>query len=189
MNPKFYFYGRLLVVITSLTFLSFITVSSVSSKNNSDTCGSYRINVRTLTDSLAKEINYTPKRVEVIDLLALKYNGSTQERSGVEFNTYQVNCKLSEYHTDSNGDIYITAYQPDDSTKTIPIVLTNPDCSFARISDYSKHFVSIRNNFWLQTLSECKLKNGMYKVVGVGYYDKHLGQVILNPVIYFVKFW
>lgn len=190
MKINFGFYSRMVFVIISLTGLCILTNSFVSTKSNSSgACGSYRIDIRTLTDSAAKEINYTPRRAEVTELLALKKPHNTTHRSGIEFNTYQVNCKVSEYRIDSNGDVYLTAHQSDDSTKTITMVLTNPDCSFAKLSEYSKHFVSIRNNFWLQTLPDCKLKKGMYKIVGVGYYDHHLDQVTLNPVTSFVKFW
>lgn len=188
INFEFGFYARLIFVITLLTTLCFATVSFTI---HNETCGSHRIDVRTLTDSLAKDVNFTPSRVEVTDLLNMKKpeNKNTLARTGFEFKTFQVNCRISEYRIDSNGDIYLTAYHPDDSTKIIIMVLTNPECSQAKISEHQKFFVSIRNNFWLQTLPDCKVKKGMYKIVGVGYYDKFLDQVTLNPVTSFVKFW
>lgn len=188
---RLFILSRLLIVVILLSGLSFATISSVTVKNDHSTCGSYRADVRTLTDSSADQIDFFAKRVEVTDLLAIPKPSNKNQtlRSGFEFNTYQVNCKISEYTIDSNGDIYLTAHQADDSTKTVTLVLTNPECSQAKLSSYHKFFVSIRNNFWLQTLPDCKLKKGMYKVVGVGYYDRHLDQVTLNPVTSFVKFW
>lgn len=161
-------------------------------------CGKSRTDIKMLVDTGIKHIDFTPRRKEVNELAKLPKPtvkiSSTLPRLPAECVTYQVNCRILEYKKEDDGDYHLIIQDISDTT-TIVAEIVDPRCEVARKSNYFKQFLFVRRAFEACTLSNGKVKKGIYKIIGVAFYDKLHGAegasangIELHPLIYFSKF-
>jgi hypothetical protein len=181
--------GKVIFIIIGLTI--------ILSFSNRD-CGKSRLGVKTLTDTSVKYIDFTPRRSEVMDLINLpkpKKISNNQPRLPEECITYQVNCRILEFKKEDDGDYHLIIQDISDSCQTMVAEIVDPKCDTVKTSKYFKHFLFVREAFETCTLSNGKVKRGIYKMVGVAFFDKLHGAegaapngIELHPLIYFSKF-
>lgn len=162
-------------------------------------CNFERVSIRTLSDTDAVKINLSAKRVSIADLVAIPkpqmpINNKTP-RFGHEFNTYQVNCKITGWILEDNGDYHLIIQEFDDTTITIIGEILNTESPSLQKNPHYPEFTSVRTEFEKCKLPDGKVKKGAYKLIGVGFFDKiHTKQgsskngFELHPITYFSKF-
>lgn len=186
------FYARMIFVIISL-----IVLTSLVSFNETS-CGIDRRDVKSLNDTSAKKINFTPKRAEVSDMVKLippsKISNNTP-RFGDEFSSYQFNCTIREYRKEEDGDYHLVLQQADDTSITMVGEILNPTCDDLKNNPHLQEYITVRTEFEKYILPKNKVKGGYYKLKGVCFFDRPHGQlgcaknaVELHPILSFIKF-
>jgi len=171
---KISIFKRFIIVVICLSTLIFI--ASFQSTQ------SFRRNIEHLKDSLASKIDIKyPKDVSIYNINKIKKEvKESTPRIEDEFNVYKINCNVRGYKREINGDYVLNLVEDAD---TISAKIINADIN----DSYLKYFIPVRTNFESCILPDYKVKNGYYKVIGVGFYGKS-GRLEINPIIYFQKF-
>lgn len=166
-------------------------------KQNDSHCTSDRILVKTLTDSLANDINFFPARTDVQEFRKLAVPSKLEpnsKRTGKEFNTYQLNCYITSYTLTENGDYRLTIQGFDDSSAVSVAQIINPACEQAKKSKHIHEFQTSYETFSQYALLNNKVPKGVYKVVGVLLYESYTKNgtqfvsTTIHPVINLTKF-
>jgi hypothetical protein len=142
--------------------------------------GNERWDVKTLQDSLAHKINFTPKQTTVGNLTTLRHVekvGNHTERFGNEFVCYQIDCRIREYRLEEDGDYHLVLVDMKDSSKTIIGEIPDFNCEKVKTSKFIKNFIDARVTFQKYILPKHGVKDGVYTITGVCFYDKIHGQL------------
>lgn len=162
-----------------------ILVAFICGKVDEECGGKERWDVKTVQDKESEKIRWTPIASNIKTLRALtqvypaKFDKS--KRYGFEFNTYQIDCKIVKYLSEDDGDYHLVLVDPTDSTKTIIGEIPNPTCERVAKSKYAGSFSYSRKTFESYEISKNKVADGVYRVVGVCFFDKIHGQTGVAP--------
>ncbi len=177
--------------------IALVIFNSFNGFQQSD-CGKDRQNIKTLTDSAAKSVNYNPRRSDINELINLAKPPKISNdlpRSTYEYNTYVINCYIREYRLEADGDYHLVLQDMDDSTKTIIGEIVNPECDLVKKSTHLNEFIVAREEFSKYILKNNQVKSGIFRIYGVCFFDKSHGQlgvakngVELHPILSFKKF-
>jgi hypothetical protein len=147
------------------------------------TCGGGRWAVKTLSDSAATRVNFTPKLTSVDALRALPglHTTSRSPRTPpVETTTYRVHALLEEARLEKDHDIHLIIAQPGKPTHTMIVELPDPTCAGVTSSIRRAKIASARGAFiaacGLPPTNPAPFKNltGTATITGVGFFDlKH----------------
>ena len=103
-------------------------------------------------------------------------------RIAEEFMVYKINCNVRGYKNEQNGDYILDLVEDND---TIKAKIINADIQLDKL--YLKEYISVRQNFEKCILPDYKVKNGYYKVIGIGFFGKDK-RLEISPIVYFQKF-
>jgi hypothetical protein len=118
------------------------------------------------------------------------------ERTGNEFNAYQLNCYVKSYTLTGNGDYRLTIQGFDDSTATVIAQIINPNCEQAKESKFIHEFTGAYETFSQYALPIHKASKGVYKITGVLLFEGRITGVdgmqsvtaTIHPVTHIAKF-
>jgi hypothetical protein len=143
-------------------------------------CGVGRWAVKTLSDSRASEVNFTPKPTTVDALRSLSVsaaNSATPRTAPFETRTYRVQAVLVEARRESDHDFHLIIAQPGAPTHTMIVELPDPNCKGAANSLKKTQIAAARSAF----ISACgtppsspasfKHLHGTATITGVGFVD------------------
>lgn len=180
------------------SYIISICVLIFAFKQNDSHCPSDRILVKTLTDSLAGDINFFPARTDVQEFRKITVPSKLEpnsKRIGKEFNTYQLNCYITSYTLTENGDYRLTIQGFDDSSAVSVAQIINPGCEQAKKSKYIHEFQTSYETFSQYALLNNKVPKGVYKIIGVLLYESSTKKdgtqsvsTTIHPVINLTKF-
>lgn len=183
--------------ILPLIFFILLLVGTYSFQQ--EPCGGRdRWDVKNLTDESIGKVNLKPITTTVDSLRKIKPEkkvGDNMGRFGIEFNTYEINCKIREYVKEDDGDYHLVLMDLSDTSKTMIGEIPDPSCPSVAKSKHVKKFSSTRKYFEDNVrLKGRKVKYGIYKIRGVAFYDqphKQLGvapnAIELHPIIKMTK--
>src|ERR1700747_2379007 len=107
----------LFFIFTATLFATHLT------KNQDVNCGGQeRWDVKTLSDSAATKVNFTPIQSSAPALRLLVPSqkiGNNTKRFDTEFFTYTIQCKVREYRIEEDGDTHLVLMDVSDTTQTI----------------------------------------------------------------------
>jgi hypothetical protein len=152
-----------------------------------DPCGGVnRWDVKTLTDKDASSVKRKVLYTTIPDLIKLdpgKSIGLKTPRFGIEFNTYEINCKIKYWIREDDGDLHLVLVDVNDSTKTMIGEIPNLSCDSIAVktNKNNKNFVATEQEFLKYALKKHMVKDGVYRVKGIGFFDKKHGQTGLAP--------
>jgi protein-tyrosine-phosphatase len=141
-------------------------------------CGDERWEVKTLTDSEAPQINFTPKKSTVHE--QLKFNKppfhDNNPRDVSEKQVYQIDCILLMYKNEEDNDWHLVVKDLVTNEKMV-IEIPDPECAEVKSSPHLKNLKKVRQKL---TARIGPIKNKMWKapantkmrVTGVGFFDK-----------------
>lgn len=148
-------------------------------------CGGVdRHDVKTLQDTGLKHIKFVPIQSTVGNLRLLTHIikiGNNTPRFGAEFNCYQIDCRIREYRIEDDGDVHLVLVDIKDSSKTIIGEIPDINCDKIKTSKFIKNFVNAHMEFENFSLSHHKVKEGIYTITGVCFFDKVHGQLGVAP--------
>jgi hypothetical protein len=162
--------------------------------------GTFRWSVKTLSDSTASRVNYTPVARTVVELRRIRrprvpIRAETPRLRGVERKTYSVRARLVKVKRESDGDFHLVI-RGLRSTGTMVTELPDPNCDGAARSRKRTEMAAARSAF----VDACgpatrywRTLNGSATIVGVGFFDivhRSIGQgpnyLELHPLLSFV---
>jgi hypothetical protein len=160
-------------------------------------CGTERWPVKTLTDSDAGSVRFTPKSSSVKALRALKRPSSLKRRTApVETTTYRIKTQLVSFKFEEDEDIHLVVAQPDNRKKTMIVEFPSSGCITKARSSPRKKLNSARkaltNACDTPSKSDFRALHGSATITGVGFFDfKHHQRGVapnaieLHPVVGF----
>lgn len=152
---------------------------------NREPCGGHeRWDVKTLQDTGAHNIKFVPIQSSITNLRNLTHTvkiGNHTPRFGTEFNCYQIDCRIREYRIEDDGDVHLVLVEVKDSTKTMVGEIPDINCQQIRNSKFIKSFAGARQEFETFKLPHYKVKDGIYTITGVCFFDKVHGQLGVAP--------
>ncbi len=162
--------------------------------------GTFRWPVKTLSDSRANLVNYTPAVRTLAELRRIRrpriaIRAQTPRLPGVERKTYAVRGRLVKVKRESDGDFHLVI-RGLRSTGTMVTELPDPNCDGAARSTKRAEMTAARSAF----LDSCgpvtrywRTLDGSATIVGVGFFDsvhRSIGQapnyLELHPLLSFV---
>jgi hypothetical protein len=152
------------------------------------TCGVWRWPVKTLSDSAARQVDFSPRHTTVRHLRSLATPSTLGETTPrippVEFTTWKVRAKLVTAVMEDDQDYHVVIRVPSSRRKTMIIEFPDSHCNGARISRKRAAMVRARNQF--ENLcgavgSSFVDLRGRVTVSGVGFWDEIHGQTGVAP--------
>jgi hypothetical protein len=165
------------------------------------TCGEERWPVKTLTDSDASKVNFTPVPTTVAGLVAVPSpdgNSETSRLNTTEETTFEVRGRLVGYKHETDGDYHIVIADLQDPSVTMVVEIPDPACGGVCASPKLEEIKQARQQFVQpfpssQPQPEFAVVQGNVEVdvTGVGFFDFAHGQtglaqncIELHPVLH-----
>jgi hypothetical protein len=151
-------------------------------------CGVWRWPVKTLSDTAASQVDYTPKATSVRHLRTLSAPSSLSETTPrlkpVEYQTWTVRAKLVTAVMEDDHDYHVVIRVPTSPKKTMIVEFPYTSCNGARQSSKRAEMKHARNQF--ESLcgsvgSSFVDLRGRVTVTGVGFWDEIHGQTGVAP--------
>src|SRR5207245_9903745 len=119
-----------------------------ASAAQTDRCGVWRWDVKTLSDPDASQVNFVPKGETISQLHQLHSPNVLGTRTlriePVEFQVYRVRGRLVELKREQDRDFHIVVAQPDQPSRTMVMEVVDPACPGARESLRIDAFRAVR---------------------------------------------
>jgi hypothetical protein len=152
-------------------------------------CGTERWAVKTLSDSDAGRVNFSPVPATVTDLRALPAPGALPQASRIaptELTTFSVTANVVEFKFEADLDIHLVINDPNDAAASMIVEFPNAaDCSGAVSSSHRANMETARqaliNLFGQPSPSHFTFINGTITITGVGFFDFKHGQTGVAP--------
>ncbi|MBI5949914.1 MAG: hypothetical protein HY875_17390 [Chloroflexi bacterium] len=150
-------------------------------------CGVERWDVKTLSDTPAVFVNYTPVDTTVDALRAMAapaIGDHTPRISPLEFTTYRVTARLVEMKREDDRDIHLVIADPSDVTHTMIVELPDVACEGPNRSAKKTEMQAARQAFEAACggpTTSFKALTGTATFVGVGFWDEIHGQRGVAP--------
>lgn len=189
-----------LLYMTSFVLMLSIAMALLSFSNdgkNLISCGGKdRWEIKTLTDKGSAFIDTNIVEVGDISQLCSFVVPTTprSQRSTLEMMVYQVDCKVREYKSEADGDYHLVLMDIDDTTLTMIAEIPDPTCSRVKKSKFNKCYKKSRKAFESYIINSKKIQSGVYRIVGVCFFDKMHGQlgaapngIEIHPILKFQK--
>lgn len=147
--------------------------------------GSERWDIKTLTDVSADKINFLPVASTISSLIQIKPPKTIKnnlQRTGVEFGCYVIQCRVTKYLSEDDGDYHLVLSEVNIPT-TITMIgeIPNPEYPTVQKSKYFNKIQKVRLQFTALKVSKDQIQGGIYNVYGVAFFDKKHGQNGLAP--------
>ena len=150
--------------------------------------------LKTMTDVYANNVKLTPIKTTVAELRKIPAPIKCLSRTEEELKTYQVDCKIVDYRLEEDGDYHLVLIDLKDTTLTIVAEIPDYTCPSVAQSKQASKYKKARDEFEKHKAPNKKVKDGIYRVVGVCFFDKIHGQlgisdngIELHPVLKFAK--
>lgn len=167
-------------LLTSLAFVA-IMVTMISLKYQSIKPGKERWAVKTVTDKDSASIYPVPVQIRISDLRALKappkLTFNLPRQGPVEKTTYITTCTVREYLAEADGDFHLVLI--DTAGNTMIGEIPNP--LFCEHSRFRNQITDARKKFISLVIDGRLIKTGIYKITGIGFFDKLHGQTGVSP--------
>jgi len=152
-------------------------------------CGTERWAVKTLSDSAAARVNFSPVSATVTDLRALPAPGALPPASRIaptELTTFSVTATVVEFKVEDDRDIHLVIADPNDAAATMIVEFPDAvDCSGAVSSAHRANMEAARqrliNLFGQPSSSRFTSITGTITLAGVGFFDFKHGQTGVAP--------
>ncbi|MBI3512365.1 MAG: hypothetical protein HY064_17015 [Bacteroidetes bacterium] len=184
-NKKFFIYLFLILLVTAVAVFALVYFYLQPDEKDPNCTGRDRWNIKTLTDTGEKKINYTAQNSTVASLITIlpqKISGDSTSRFGIEFNSYSIQCRIREYKLSDDGDFHLVLVDLNDPSKTMIGEIPDPWCASVKLSSHLSQYVQARKDFQ-NTLSASQEidTNAVYSITGIAFYDKVHGQLGVAP--------
>jgi hypothetical protein len=150
-----------------------------------DDCGVARWDVKTLTDTKVKNVNFKPKRSSIRKLGEIKVPVTilnNTPRLPAECNTYIITCRITQWRLEEDGDYHLVLVDIKDSTKTMVGEIPDPECEVMADCPKLTEITYARNDFYAKyKLPKHKVEPGTYQVTGVFFFDRKHNQLGMAP--------
>jgi hypothetical protein len=151
-------------------------------------CGTERWRIKTVFDSDAGRINFTPRNSTVSELVAMRAPGrlEEEERSDAEKQVYSVEAVLlgwkQEIGSHGDHDFHLVLADPNDLSRTMIAEVPAAECEGACSSSQAQKFAQVRQVLTAQLAEpEAHFRRftpaWMVRVEGVGFFDIFHGQI------------
>jgi len=146
-------------------------------------CGAERWAVKTLADSRAKSIDFTPKRTTVSALRRLPPTHSYSRGPGVERTTYRMTVRLVETKMEDDQDYHLVVADPNHRAHTMIVEFPAPGCTAHSLkrSVMSKARSAFAAACGRPSKSSFHFLQGSATITGVGFFDFNHGQTGVAP--------
>jgi len=144
--------------------------------------GTERWDVKTLTNSKASQVNYTPVITSINSLINIPTTPSTTAPrfTGIEFQSYTITCDITIKKNESDNDYHLVL---SDGTHTMVGEVPDPTCSVAATSAHVNQFIAARNwvNTHIGTGAVSNVNIPPIDITGVAFVDAPHGQTGMAP--------
>ena len=172
--------ARLFFIIACILFFA----ACKNKKKKPDCTGKDRWEVKTLTDERETEINYKALKTSIATLISVPPPGileSKTPRLGVEFYTFTLDCRISEYKVSDDGDYHLVLTDLNDPAKTMVAEIPDVACQSVAESKYAAKYVKAKEIFLKSLLPGGDADTCVYTITGVAFFDKVHGQLGAAP--------
>ena len=181
MKVMIKFIAFVLIVVTSTLW---VASCSKPDKKNPSCSDRQRWDVKTLTDPQASNINYTPIKTTIADLISIPPQNTIIDntpRFGIEFNTYSFQCHIREFKLSNDGDYHLVLEDLSEPSKTMIGEIPDPFCESVQQSIRVYQITQTRKDFQNTLLVTAQVDTSVYTITGVAFYDRVHGQVGVAP--------
>jgi hypothetical protein len=190
----------LLLVVTSLIFIKYVTGSSITEKDEDDdetlinvktsdggllTCGVERWSIKTLIDPDTAQINFNnviPSTIQYQRSLE-KPISLPNTRLPLEDTVYSIECIMYKYKLEADNDLHIVIRAVNDASQTMVAEIVNAECPgivntsrYAALNNLRKWFDSTYHPTTSFTNTNVRIR-----ITGVGFFDFLHGQTGIPP--------
>jgi hypothetical protein len=147
-------------------------------------CGVERWGVKTLADTLARKINFTPKATSIRTLRSRTGPLGLRRHPGVERRTFRLRAALVEMKLEQDSDIHLVIADPRDSGLTMIVEFPAASCTAGASrqarAKMRRARAALVSSCGAPTSSFSRL-DGMATISGVGFFDALHGQTGVAP--------
>jgi hypothetical protein len=150
-------------------------------------CGKERWGVKTLTDSAAGSVDFTPKTASVTGLGQIKAPTWSPKlaRQAEEDNVYTISARLTAFKLESDSDIHLAVADPADPSATMIVEFPDPACDVNAAAGPQAQMTAARNALIAACgqpgRSSFATLKGTATITGVFFFDKIHGQHGVAP--------
>ena len=148
-------------------------------------CGVERWEIKTLSDPERDRVNRRPVRTSVRELAELPRPRSTPSYSRIyptEFTTFQVDAYLGGWRAESDGDMHLFLFDPNDQRVSLIGEIPDPNCGGACASGLTEEFAKARAVLGdILQQSNPEDQPLLVRVTGVGFFDRNHRQIAAAP--------
>jgi hypothetical protein len=148
-------------------------------------CGTERWEVKTLTDSQARLVNFHPHATTVSALRRFRPTGSYRRGRGVERRTYRVKARLVEAKFENDQDIHLVIADLRHPSQTMIVEFPASNCVRHAGPKRRRQMVQARKNLIAAcghpSATDFSSLRGTALVTGVGFFDSIHGQTGVAP--------
>ncbi len=175
------------------------TQETESEQGANGACGQERWPVKTMSDSMAKQVDLTPINTTVSELTSLRAPKTLPQNGRVvptELNTYQLTARLVEAKLEPDNDVHIVVADPKHPDDTMIVEIPSPACPAVSHSRVQQQISTVRQEFvgrfGTPPTTYFRDLSGTARITGIGFFDFQHGQtgvapnaIELHPVIDF----
>lgn len=165
-----------------------VATGTESDQGANGACGQERWPVKTMSDSMAGQVDLTPIKTTVSELTSLSAP-KTLPRNGrvvpTELNTYQLTAQLLKAKLESDNDIHIVVAAPNNRSDTMIVEIPSPACPAVSHSRVEQQISTVRQQFvarfGVPPSTHFEDISGTAQITGVGFFDYQHGQTGVAP--------
>lgn len=153
-------------------------------------CGRERWEVKELSDDRARDVDFTPKKRTIAELLTLErvVPRHSEPRRDDEMQTFRVRCAIIKYKLEDDGDLHLVIQDPGNPSAHMVAEIPDPTCPDAIAGGHAAQFNAARDMLF-ELFAEHPPRPRMQSVdpppiveiTGVGFYDFPHGQTGMAP--------
>jgi len=179
--------GFLGLMIVPFAWASVFPAKASAPYSRQVACGVERWGVKTLTDPLARRINFTPRATTISSLrarLAPAGIGGLGRLRGLETRTFRLRAALVAMKLEDDSDIHLVIADPRDSRLTMIVEFPNAACTSGASRQARAKMRGARNRLVAacgSPTSSFTSLSGRATISGVGFFDELHGQTGVAP--------
>ncbi len=164
------------------------TQETESEQGTNGACGQERWPVKTMSDSMASQVDLTPIDTTVSDLTSLRAPKALPQNGRVvptELNTYRLTARLVEAKLEADNDVHLVIADPKNTNDTMIVEIPSPACPAVSKSRVQQQISTVRQEFvgrfGTPPTTHFEHISGTARITGIGFFDFQHGQTGVAP--------